>query len=130
MAQFTTISPTHVAGKKEYAWQNFLKGRYVAIGWLEDTDLTGKSIGEIEGLLEDVYPDRPDRVAHATHVFEKFLTLERGDYVAVPNVAWGLFGVGMVTSDYKFKENVHDIGCDDKSEFYSHYRDVDWLVKD
>jgi len=130
MPQFTTISPTHVAGKKEYAWQNFLKGSYVAIGWLEQTDLTGKSIEEIEKLLEDVYPDEPDRVSHAARTFERFLNIEDGDYVAIPNVNFGIFGVGIVTSGYKFKENIHDIGSGDKTDFYSHYREVDWLVRD
>jgi predicted Mrr-cat superfamily restriction endonuclease len=129
MPQFTTISPTHVAGKKEYAWQNFLKGRYVAIGWLEDTDLTGKSIEDIENLLEDVYPDKPDSVSHATHVFQRFLNLEKGDYVAIPNVNFGIFGVGIVTSGYKFKENIHDTGSGEKKHFYSHCREVEWLVK-
>lgn len=32
MAKFLTVSPTHIPGKKPYAWQNFLKGNYVAIG--------------------------------------------------------------------------------------------------
>src|SRR6266853_3227669 len=89
MPQFTTMSPTHVAGKKEYAWQKFLKGRCVAIGWLEDTDLTGKSIEQIEMLLEDVYPDKPDSVIHAASVVQRFLNLEKGDYVAIPNVNFG-----------------------------------------
>src|ERR1700683_1438681 len=101
MPQFTTISPTDVAGEKEYTWQNFLKGGYVAIGWLNHTDLTGKTVEEIEKLLEDDYPDEPERVSHATHTFERFLNLEAGDYVAIPNVSYVLFGAGIITSGYK-----------------------------
>ncbi len=36
MPKFTTISPTHIPGKKEYAWERFREGHYVAIGWLDD----------------------------------------------------------------------------------------------
>ncbi len=128
--QFTTISPTHVAGKKEHAWRSFLNGEYVAIGWLENVDLTGKSLEEIEKLLEEVYLKEPDEVNKAARALERFLSLEEGDYVAIPNVNFGLFGVGVIKSGYKFKKNMHDTGAEDKSAFYSHYRKVQWVVKD
>jgi hypothetical protein len=130
MPQFTTISPTSVPGKKEYAWKHFLEGGYVAIGWLDDSDLTGKSTEEIEKLLEGKYPDEPDEVSRAMRAFERFMSLEEGDYVAVPNVHFGFFGVGIVRSGYKFNEKKHEIGSEDKSRFYSHYREVKWVVKD
>ena len=130
MPGFTTISPTSVAGKKEYAWRHFLEGGYVAIGWLSHVDLTNKSIQEIDKLLEDKYPNEPGEVSKALRAFERFMSLKQGDYVAVPNVSFGLFGVGLVRSGYKFKEKMHEIGSEDKSRFYSHYREVEWLVKD
>ena len=130
MPGFTTISPTSVPGKKEYAWQHFLEGGYVAIGWLSHVDLTGKTIDEIEKLLEDKSPNEPGAVCKALRAFERFMSLKQGDYVAVPNVNFGLFGVGIVRSGYKFKEQLHEIGSEDKSRFYSHYRDVEWIVKD
>ena len=49
--QFTTVSPTDIPGEKEHAWQRFLEGGYIAIGWLRDTDLTGKNMKEIETLI-------------------------------------------------------------------------------
>lgn len=128
--QFTTISPTSVPGKKEYAWRHFLQGGYAALGWLSHTDLTGKTLDEIEKFLENKYPDKPDEVSRAKRAFQRFLSLEDGDYVAVPNVNFGLFGVGIVKSGYKFKEKLHEIGSEDKSRFYSHYRQVEWVVKD
>jgi type I restriction and modification enzyme subunit R-like protein len=130
MPQFTTISPTHEPGKKEYAWQRFLKGGYVAIGWQHEIDLTGKSLDEIEKLLAIEYPDEPETIARASRGYERFLSLRDGDYVAVPNVNFGIFGVGIVRSGYKFKENMHDTGSEDRSQFYSHYRTVEWVVKD
>jgi hypothetical protein len=51
MPQFTTVSPTHIAGQKPRAWERFRDGRYVAIGWLNDIDLTGKSMEEISDLI-------------------------------------------------------------------------------
>jgi predicted Mrr-cat superfamily restriction endonuclease len=125
MPQFTTISPTHVVGKKEYAWHNFLKGGYVAIGWLGEHDLTNKSIDETEGLIKS---KNYDNEQSAIESFRKFFALNVGDYVAVNNVNKGLFGVGQITSGYKYKLNKHDTGKSD--ELYSHYREVKWIIKD
>jgi len=130
MPQFTTISPTSVPGKKEYAWRKFLQGGYAAIGWLSETNLSGKSLDEIEKLLETEYPDQPAEVSLAKRAFERFLSLQIGDYVAVPNVRFGLFGVGVVKSEYQFKEFMHDIGSENRPSGYSHYREVDWVVRD
>jgi len=34
-----------------------------------------------------------------------------------------------VKSGYKFKRNMHDTGSEGKTDFYSHFRDVEWIVK-
>ena len=126
MPKFLTISPTHVPGKKPYAWDKFKNGGYVAIGWLSE-DFTGKSIGEIEALLRGRnYDDEESAIAS----FRKFMSLSVGDYIAVPNVNFGIFGIGQIKSGYKFKMHMHDSGADDPGEFYSHYRDVEWILKD
>ena len=41
------ISPA----RRNTAWERFREGPYVAIGWLDDVDLTGKSIDEIIDLI-------------------------------------------------------------------------------
>lgn len=125
MARFTTISPSHVAGKKPYAWQQFLKGGYVAIGWLQAENLKGRPIEEIEELIQKWDCDNE---ANAIRSLERFLSLEMGDYVAVNNVNFGLFGVGVITSGYKFQQQKHDTGAENKDQFYSHYREVKWLA--
>ena len=102
----------------------------MAIGWLSHVDLTNKGILDIQKLLEDKYPNEPGEVSKALRAFGRFLSLKQGDYVAVPNVNFGLFGVGIVRSGYRFREKMHEIGSEDKSRFYSHYREVEWLVKD
>lgn len=122
-AKFLTISPTHEPGKKEYAWEKFRDGKYVAIGWLHDTDLTGKTEQQIEELLWKAHPNEAQTASEA---FKKFLALDIGDYVAVNNTNAGLFGVGRVTSGYHFKVGKHDVGSGSVTDFYSHYREVDW----
>jgi hypothetical protein len=126
MPKFTTISPTHIPGKKEYAWERFREGRYVAIGWLDGPpiDLTGKSMEEIADLIRQ---QEYDNETSAIGSFERFLSLAQGDYVAVNNTAHGLFGVGVIESGYKFAPRKHDIGDDEQEQFYPHYRDVKWL---
>jgi len=122
MPQFTTISPTHIAGQKPGAWERFRDGRYVAIGWLEDVDLTNKSMEEITDLIRK---REYDNEAAAIQSFERFLSLKVGDYVAVNNTNHGLFGVGKITSGYKFELGKHDSG--DGEDLYPHYRDVEWI---
>jgi len=124
MPKFTTISPTHIEGKKEYAWERFREGGYVAIGWLQHVDLTEKSIDEIIELIRGKEYDNETRPIEA---FKRFLSLDRGDYVAVNNTNHGLFGVGIIESGYKFQLLKHDTGTEDPEQFYSHYREVKWL---
>ncbi|OGW51879.1 MAG: hypothetical protein A2Z50_00085 [Nitrospirae bacterium RBG_19FT_COMBO_42_15] len=124
MPKFLTISPTHVLGKKPFAWNNFYKGHYVAIGWM-DIDLTGWDIEKIISYIkEQNFPNEDSAISS----FKKFIALEIGDFVAANNVNYGLFGVGKVISDYKFKLHIHDSGDENINHHYSHYREVDWLI--
>lgn len=128
MPKFLTISPTHIPGKKPYAWEKFRDGNYIAIGWGDLDDLTGLSV---EQVVSEIRKHHFDSETNAISTFTKFLALEIGDIVAVNNVNFGLFGVGKVTSGYKFKLDMHDTGSEgDDKEFYSHYREVKWLVTD
>lgn len=118
-----TISPTHVPGKKQYAWSRFRKGEYIAIGWLSDYDLSGMSIEEVVALIRE---QNYENEASAIDAFTKFLTLEVGDYVAVNNTNAGLFGIGVISSGYRYKKNEHDTGGDNEEYFYSHFRGAEW----
>lgn len=130
MPKFTTVTSTHVTGQQKAAWERFRDGRYVAIGWLHETDLTGKSLEEINRLIRDEYEDDPGEQRKAVESFERFLSLKRGDYVGVKYVNNGLFGVGTIESDYKFQLRKHDTGDadpDEPGDFYPHYREVKWV---
>ncbi len=66
MPKFITISPTHVSGKKKYAWSNFLKDGYISIGWLkeESIDLTQKTMEERISIIKSQgYPSRDEHRA-------------------------------------------------------------------
>lgn len=123
--RFMTISPTHIPGKKEYAWKKFLEGGYIAIGWLREHNLKSMSIDEVIALIEAQDYDS-DSEARAIDAFKKFLKLESGDYVAVNNASDGLFGVGVISSGYDYRAYGHDNGSEDKEDFYSHFRGVTW----
>ncbi len=128
MPKFITITPTGEPGQKEPAWERFRDGRYVAIGWLNDTDLTGKSLQEISKLVHDYEPEYEEQAVMELRRF--IFEVKPGDYVGVNNVSDGLFGVGVIQSDYKFQLRKHDPGDadpDNPGEFFSHYRDVKWI---
>ncbi len=124
MPKFTTISPTHMPGQKPHAWERFRDGHYVALGWLNDVDLTGKSIDEITDLIRR---QKYDNEEAAILSFKRFLSLQPGDYVAVNNTNHGLFGVGIIESGYEFQLRKHNCGTDDADDFYPHYRNVKWV---
>jgi hypothetical protein len=69
-----------------------------------------------------------DNESSAIKSFGSFLALRPGDYIAVNNVNFGLFGIGEVRSVYRSSRGRHDTGADDPREHYSHYLEVDWKV--
>jgi hypothetical protein len=124
MPKFLTISPTHIGGKKSFAWTQCRDGGYVSIGYMH-VDLTGKSIEEVEAIIRaQDYPEH----ANAVRYFRKFLALAPGDYVAVPNTYRGLFGIGVVSSGYRYMDRRHNTGADDPEQFYSHFVGVEWKM--
>jgi len=90
---------------------HFRSGGYVAIGWLGDHDLTGKTLDEVISLIRK---RRYENEASAIDAFTKFLTLEDGDYVSVNNTNAGLFGIDVIASGYKYEKYKHNTGADEK----------------
>ncbi len=126
MPKFLTISPTHVSRKKPYAWEEFKKGNYVSLGWYH----TDYSNWTLEKIIKDIVKQKFPNEKEAIDAHRKFYKLEIGDIIAANNVADGLFGIGIIKSDYRFKQFIHDTGSNNKDEFYSHYREVDWVITD
>jgi len=129
MPKFATISPTHISGKKKFAWENFKNGNYVAIGSKLSVDLTGKTMEEVAHLIRSASSYNQKDYDKRIREYEDFIfNLNIGDYVAVKNVNYGLFGIGIVTSEYYFKKFAHNTGSTNPHEFYCHFRDVKWLI--
>ena len=129
MPKFATISPTHIPNKKKFAWENFKNGNYVAIGSKLSVDLTGKTMEEVAHLIRSASSyDQKDYDKRIREYEDFIFNLNIGDYVAVKNVNYGLFGIGIVTSEYYFKKFAHDTGSTNPHEFYCHFRDVKWLI--
>lgn len=114
------ICPTHCKGQKESAWNNFLSQSIMSIGW-NHTDYTNFTIREIEQEYKDD--------ATAIKAFSVFNQIKDGDVICCTNNNFGLWGIGVALSQYKFKKNIHYAGIDEEGyeSYYSHYIDVAWL---
>jgi len=131
MNKFAVISPTHIPGKKKESWERFREGGYIAFVSKLNQDLKNKSVDEIIGLINKIDPPQTHQKVHQRQKnYSGFFALDIGDYVAVNNTNDGLFGIGIIKSGYYYKERAHNTGSTDPKDFYSHFRDVDWVVTD
>lgn len=114
------ICPTHCKGQKENAWKSFLQKNIMSIGW-NHTDYTNYSIEDIKKEYED------DTTAIGP--FSLIKQIKDGDIICCTNNNFGLWGIGIALSRYKYKEKIHFAGKDDDGyeSYYSHCVDVAWL---
>lgn len=114
------ICPTHCKGQKEKAWKSFLTNGIMAIGW-KHTDYTDFTV---EDIKQD-YIDDPTAIGP----FSLMKQINEGDIICCTNNNFGLWGIGIALSKYKYKQHIHYAGRDEnnKDSFYSHYIDVAWL---
>ena len=114
------ICPTHCKGQKENAWKSFLQKNIMSIGW-NHTDYTNYSIEDIKKEYED------DTTAIGP--FSLIKQIKDGDIICCTNNNFGLWGIGIALSRYKYKEKIHFAGKDDDGyeSYYSHCIDVAWL---
>lgn len=114
------ICPTHCERQKENAWKSFLSQNIMAIGW-KHTDYTDYTVDEIK---KD-YPSDP--TAYAPFTLIKLI--RDGDIICCTNNNFGLWGIGIALSRYKYREHIHYAGIDKNGydSYYSHYIDVAWL---
>lgn len=114
------ICPTHCKGQKENAWKNFLSKNIMAIGW-KHTDYTDYSIDDIKNDYLN------DSTAIGPFTFIK--QIKEGDVICCTNNNFGLWGIGIAISQYKFYKHIHYAGIDEdgNDSYYSHYIDVAWI---
>lgn len=114
------ICPTHCKGQKENAWKSFLSKNIMAIGW-NHTNYNNYTIDEIKQVYQDD--------STAIRPFTLIKQIKEGDVVCCTNNNFGLWGIGIAQSQYKYLEHIHYAGKDeeDYDSYYSHYIDVAWL---
>lgn len=114
------ICPTHCDGQKKEAWKNFLSKSIMSIGW----DATDYSSFSLEDIQKE-YTDDPKAIS----AFNLIKQVKAGDIVCCTNNNFGLWGIGIALSSYKFEKNIHYAGIDSdgNESYYSHYIDVAWL---
>lgn len=114
------ICPTHCKGQKENAWKSFLSKSIMAIGW-NHTNYNNYTIDEIKQVYQDD--------STAIRPFTLIKQIKEGDVVCCTNNNFGLWGIGIAQSQYKYREHIHYAGKDeeDYDSYYSHYIDVAWL---
>lgn len=89
----------------------------ITIGFLDNTDLSGKSEADIERLFEE--SGQPDKVHNVNSVDYFVNEVEEGDYVLVYNDAESIRAIGVVTGAYEWRTEEYDD--------YPHVRSVEWL---
>ncbi|MBP7260266.1 MAG: restriction endonuclease [Bacteroidia bacterium] len=107
----------------QYAPQ-FMKGGYVAIGWLDKTNLAAvKTRDELYPLYKSSYPADSNIVTgQQVGQISRFLhELKLGDYVLTQSVNSDHFHYGLVTGEYYYEYNSKD-GCP-----FPHRKKVKWI---
>ena len=92
----------------------------MAIGW-KDTDYTNFTI---DAIKQD-YADDPKAIGPFTLIKQ----IKDGDIICCTNNSYGLWGIGVALSSYKYQHQIHYAGIDTdgNKSYYSHYIDVAWL---
>ena len=124
MQKFMVISPTEEKDKKYEAGQRFIDEGYIALGWYHQ-NFTGWSIDQI---IEDIKQQKFSDENIAIKSYSDLFALEIGDIVGVTVVNKCILAIGRITSNYKFEKYKHDTGASVKDKFYSHFREVEWLI--
>lgn len=104
----------------------FIKGGYVAIGWLDKTDLKSvKNREEVYPIYKQYDPDSSNLVlGQQVGQISRFLhELKVGDYVLTQSVNSDHIHYGIVTGDYYYEYNSPD-GCP-----FPHRKQVKWITE-
>ena len=100
--------------------EDFVRGSYVGLGWLDGHDLSGIDTGDLRNLLEEDHPDAPPRrISQWVGIIYCFVReIRPGDWVLTPDRDASRIYVGKVVSDYFFQTGSVDP--------YDHRRRVEW----
>ncbi len=106
---------------EEHIYEDCIKNNFIAIGWLDDIDLTGYSYKKIlDGLKkkEQGWSDNPTNDASSINSFLN--EMEIGDIILIFNDVTSIRAIGVIQGEYFY---------DSKTKTYPHKRNVKWLRK-
>jgi 5-methylcytosine-specific restriction protein B len=105
---------------EERIYSECKKSGEIAVGWLENESLEGKSYNEIYGMLEARRgKDEPKLSADVISINSLVNEMKKGDFVLIYDKPGSITDIGIVTSDY-----FHDY-----SKPYPHKRKVKWFLE-
>ena len=105
-------------GKKGKHWEQFLENGVIAIGWPDVGDLRGYSNRDaLQEALSEHYDPEGSNKNSGLGLWNFARTMKPGDILFAKSGRKQIIGRGVVTSDYRFDENVGD---------FPHIRSVDW----
>jgi esterase/lipase superfamily enzyme len=100
---------------------SFLKGGFMAIGWLEDFDLSEIKVDDLYQLFSDSKESENASQNHVNQIKRFLKEIEIGDYVITPSISSGKIHYGVVESNYYYEPNPED-DCT-----FPHRRKVKWI---
>jgi 5-methylcytosine-specific restriction enzyme B len=95
------------------------KDNFIAIGWLENLDLSGKDYNFIyEEIKKEKPADSPEPTNDASSINIFVNELQKGDIVFIYDGPFTIRDIGIITGDYLYEE---------KRDEYPHTRKVKWI---
>ncbi|MEJ6949409.1 AAA family ATPase [Natronospora cellulosivora (SeqCode)] len=92
----------------------------IAIGWLKERSLEGKTHDDIYNLLLNKRDETEEKPKHDAHCIDSFVNeMSTGDIVFILNSHETIRDIGIITSDYYYNAS--------KLNLYPHRRKVKWL---
>ena len=113
------------AGNGKYT-DAFINGGYIALGWLQDEDLSKvNSREDVRRRMESAYPNEPPgAISNRTGQVNCYLVeIQTNDWVLTPDSDRSIVHIGMVLSAPTYELKGQD-ACP-----YSHHRRVEWLAQ-
>ena len=101
-------------GEQAKEWDDLKSKSIIGIGWNETGDLDGKSIKEVEEIINEKYPD-----SITASQFRNFLKIKPGDIIIANKGKRKIVGIGKVLGEYRF---------DDRQNL-KHTFPVDWFYQ-
>jgi len=103
----------------EEIYEYCIRNNRIAIGFLNEHDLSGKSGPEIR----DICKNDPEIKKYDCQAMSYFVhNLKEGYYVVIPNGNHNFRAIGKITGGYEYDPS--------SSIRYNHFREVEWLVTD